>query len=299
MRTPHVPSSAQRFVFPVGALLAILLLALTPELLPAKAQLVGLGIVVVVFGLPHGALDPWVAEKIGICGSPGQKILFNVAYLGIAAAVVLLWLWAPTLSLSIFLAISVWHFSGDWEGFLSRPWRLCAGLLLLLMPIGFHTETVAVLFSYLSGESGIHLARTLSLPGWFLTGAMVTLIGLTLWQRHWFVALELSLLLALAYLTPPLIYFALYFCLLHSPRHLLGLFEKASYRERPRLIRMIFIYTTATLFLAALLWWFWSTLPQETLIVRLVFIGLAALTVPHMILIAATHFHQRAQRNQS
>ena len=298
MRTTQVLTGAQRFAFPMGALLAILLLAVAPDLVPAKAQLVGLGIVVVVFGLPHGALDPWVAERLGVRGSPGETILFNLAYLTIAAGVVLLWLWAPIMSLSIFLAISAWHFSGDWEDTLSRPWRLCAGLLLLLMPIGFHTEAVAMLFSYLSGESGIQLARTLSLPAWFLTGAMVILIGLTLWQRHWFVALELSLLLALAYMTPPLIYFALYFCLLHSPRHLFGLFQKASYRERPRLIRMIFVYTTATLFLAGLLWWFWSTQPQETLIVRLVFIGLAALTVPHMLLIAAEHFHQSAQRNQ-
>jgi len=298
MRTSNTPLTVEQFAFPVGAFIAIVLLTLAPDLLSDKAQVVGLGIVVVVFGLPHGALDPWIAEKIGLGRTPGQAITFNLAYLAVAAAVVLVWLWVPTLSLLVFLAISAWHFSGDWEGSLNRAWRLCGGLLLLLMPIGFHTETVASLFSHLSGQSGADLARALSLPGWFLGSAMLALIGWAAWHRHWTCVLEFSLLLALAYLTPPLIYFALYFCLLHSPRHLLGLFRSANPRERPRLLRMTVTYTIATLLLAAVLWWLWSAQPLDSLILRLVFIGLAAVTVPHMMLIAADHLHQTSEHKQ-
>jgi Brp/Blh family beta-carotene 15,15'-monooxygenase len=298
MRASSPPSTVEQFAFPVGALIAIVLLTLAPDLLSAKAQIVGLGIVVVLFGLPHGALDPWIAEKIGFGRTPGQAITFNLAYLAVAVAVVLVWLWVPTLSLLVFLAISAWHFSGDWEGSLTRPWRLCAGLLLLLMPIGFHTETVASLFSHLSGQSGADLARTLSLPGWFLGSVMLGLIGWAAWLRHWICVLEFALLLALAYLTTPLVYFALYFCLLHSPRHLLGLFRAANTREYPRLMRMMLTYTVATLLLASVLWWLWSAQPLDSLILRLVFIGLAAVTVPHMMLIAAAYFHEAAERNQ-
>jgi len=297
MRTSNKPLTVEQFAFPVGALIAIVLLTLAPDLLSAKAQVVGLGIVVVVFGLPHGALDPWIAEKIGLGRTTRQAITFNLAYLAVAAAVVLVWLWVPTLSLLVFLVISAWHFSGDWEGSLNRAWRLCAGLLLLLMPIGFHTETVASLFSHLSGASGADLARTLSLPVWLLSSAMLALIGRAALQRHWTCMMEFSLLLALAYLTPPLVYFALYFCLLHSPRHLLGLFRAANAPEYPRLMRMMLTYTVATLLLAAVLWWLWSAVPLDSLILRLVFIGLAAVTVPHMMLIAAAYFHQTSQHN--
>jgi Brp/Blh family beta-carotene 15,15'-monooxygenase len=118
---------------------------------------------------------------------------------------------------------------------------------------------------------------------------MAVLITLTGYQRKWLSALEYAGLLALAYVAPPLIYFTLYFCLLHSPRHLSGLLRYANPKQRPRLLRMALIYTVLTLILIAILYYFWSELPIDSLILRLVFIGLAAVTVPHMILIAMAH----------
>jgi Brp/Blh family beta-carotene 15,15'-monooxygenase len=282
----------ERLAFPVAAFLAIVALALAPNLISPMVQVVGLAIVVIVLGLPHGALDPWIAETVGLRTSPRQSVAFIAIYLSMAVAVVLVWIWLPVASLLMFLLISAWHFSGDWARDANRPVRLCAGTLLLLMPIGFHTQNVAMLFSHLSGEGGWALAYALALPVWLLAGAMVALIAFASWQRQWLFALECLGLLCLAYVATPLIYFALYFCVLHSPRHLLGLFRCAHPEQRPRLLRMTVTYTLATLMLVGALGWVWSALPLDSLVLRLIFIGLAAVTVPHMLLIAIAHVRQ-------
>jgi Brp/Blh family beta-carotene 15,15'-monooxygenase len=291
MKQPHSPfimtllKSAQR-VFPLSALLCIVLLNISFDFFSPTAQLIVLGVVIALFGLPHGALDPWIAERIGLQNTPQQRFLFNVGYLALAALVILFWWWLPALSLTIFLGISAWHFSADWAPSLSAPLRLIAGALLLLMPISFHTESVSMIFQQLSNVEGGKLASTLALPAWFLVTMMAVITAVTVWKQQWQMSLEFISLIALAYFTPPLIYFTLYFCLLHSPRHLYGLFSDAPTAEHPRLMRMMVTYTLATLLLLVVLWWIWPVLPINTLILKFIFIGLAAVTVPHMVLIA-------------
>lgn len=274
-----------RLLFPLAVLLSIVLTQLFPNLLTPTTQLVGLGVVIILFGLPHGALDPWIAQQLGLRNARSQTFLFNASYLAIASLVVLVWLWLPALSLGIFLLISAWHFSDDWAQSLNLPLRLCAGTLLLLMPIGFHTQAVQAIFQQLSGPVGASLAHTLTLPTWLLITAMLMITACAAWKQRWRCSFELISLLFLAYFVHPLIYFTVYFCLLHSPNHLSGLFTAAPVTEHPRLVRMMLTYTSATLVVLTGLWWLWSSLPTDTLILKLIFIGLAAVTVPHMILI--------------
>lgn len=277
----------ERLVFPIIAMLTALLLTYAPDLISPNLQLLGLAIMVMILGVPHGALDPWIAEQIGIVSTRQQSILFTLGYLALTAIVVIVWHWAPLASLVIFLLISAFHFSGDWAKDLSWLPRLTAGIILLLLPIGLQPDSVAAIFVHLSGDQAGTLADLLSLPPWLLAGAMAALIGWALWEKCWTVALEFVALFVLADASPPLVYFALYFCLLHSPRHLMGLFRQAGQSQRPRLIQMIVLYTLLTGILAGLLWWLWQDLSVDSLVLRLIFIGLAAVTVPHMILIAA------------
>ncbi len=282
-----------RLFFPLAVLLSLVLTQQFPDLLTPIAQIAVLGIVITLFGLPHGALDPWIAQQIGLNNTRSDLFVFTTVYLAISVCVVLFWLWLPALSLGVFLLISAWHFAGDWSKSLNTPLRLFAGALLLLMPISFHTEAVYSIFEQLSGQTGGSLAVSLALPTWFLTIAMIILVGGALWKQQWQSALEFISLFLLAYFTPPLLYFTLYFCLLHSPRHLSELFIAAPTLEHSRMLRMLLIYTLATLVLLGGLGWYWATLPTSTLILRLIFIGLAAVTVPHMLLIGAVFLKNR------
>lgn len=289
MKTATPSPTIERLVFPIIAFVVTALWMVMPGLVSPNLQIFGLAVMVILLGLPHGALDPWVAELVGLSQTPQQAIMFNAAYLLIAGLVVLVWIWFPVISLMVFLVISAWHFSGDWKHDHSMLLRICAGVLLLLMPISFHTENVAFIFTQLSGAGGGSLAYSLAVPEGVAISSMAVLITVTGYKHKWLSALEYAGLLGLAYVATPLVYFTLYFCLLHSPRHLSGLLRYANPKQRPRLLRMALTYTILTIILIAILYYFWSELPIDSLILRLVFIGLAAVTVPHMILIALAH----------
>jgi Brp/Blh family beta-carotene 15,15'-monooxygenase len=294
----RIPLWAKSLVFPVVASLVAVFLAASPTAIPFVVQITGLAVLVVVLGLPHGALDPWIAELAGLMGTRARRVAFNLSYVVLAAAVTTVWTLAPALTLLMFLVISAWHFSGDWGEGVGRLWRWLTGSLLLLLPIGFHTAEVAEIFELLSGERGAGLALRLSIPGLWLILATAVVSVVSVFRGQWRTSIEFLALLVLAITAPPLVYFALYFCLLHSPRHLFGYFKMAGSTQRVRLIRMTVVYSAGSLLLAVPLVWLWSDLGTESLLIRVTFIGLAALTVPHMILLGLANSKRNRRENQ-
>ncbi len=276
--------SVESRTFVPVAFLAALVLAVAPTLVPWPLQLALLALGVVVLGLPHGALDPATAEEAKLIHSRTSWLIFNTAYTLVAVAVIGLWWLFPVLTLALFLAVSAWHFSGDWRFVLPSWAQWIGGAGLLMMPIVMHTPAVADIFTVLSGPGGGALAEFLAQAGWAVPALMLAAAVYAAAQKAWASALELSGLVALGSVAPPLVFFIVYFCLLHSPRHLREHFEATARAQHPRLWRMLVMYTLATLLLAFPLLWLWSggELGETTL--RLVFIGLAAVTVPHMLL---------------
>jgi Brp/Blh family beta-carotene 15,15'-monooxygenase len=81
---------------------------------------------------------------------------------------------------------------------------------------------------------------------------------------------------------PPLLFFVLYFCGLHSPRHLI----QAARGVSPRLALATGALFTGRAIGAGSLAWLATPGPGiEAKLLRVTFVGLAALTVPHMLLI--------------
>ena len=74
-----------------------------------------IGLLAVVFiGLPHGAMDGALAIHLGWMNRPLKAATFLLAYVGLAALVVGMWLVVPTVGFLMFLAISLFHFGrGD------------------------------------------------------------------------------------------------------------------------------------------------------------------------------------------
>jgi Brp/Blh family beta-carotene 15,15'-monooxygenase len=259
-------------------------LGLFPDWLPDTFQVAFLAISVIFFGLPHGALDPSIARDCGLIHNRRTLVLFNSVYVGIVLMVLLVWQQAPVLSLAIFLAISAYHFSGDWRDSLPLWAQWISGAGLLLMPITFHTESVAAIFQALSGEEAVLLATTLAKLNLTVPMALAGMSVYAMWRKQWATALELISILSLAWVAPPLVFFIVYFCFLHSPRHLRGHFAQKPAIDHGKLWRMLVTYTLATLLLIAPLAFIWSELQMSDLVLRLVFVGLAGVTVPHMIL---------------
>ena len=284
----HGPSEQGREStwFIVAAVSASLALGLAPDLVSFEVELIVLLVAVVFLGLPHGALDPWIARQAGIFQRWPGWLAFNLTYLILATLMLVLWWLFPVTALALFLAMSIWHFSGDWSTTLPSPARLLTASGLVVLPAFFHLESVVSIFAALSGNSSRMIAEGLAAIGPVVLIGMLGVIILAAWQQKWSTVFEVGAIALLAALASPLVFFVLYFCLLHSPRHMGHELRVAGQPLRRRLLTIATVYTVATLVIGGVLaWLLWPFIAGSDLILKLVFIGLAALTVPHMALI--------------
>jgi len=247
---------------------------------------------VVVIGLPHGALDGAIAMHLGFSRKPMIFMRFLLLYIAMAGLVVGVWMLAPTISLMLFLLISMLHFgAGDARhgtGWLRTVEIIAHGGLVIVGISQLHHPEVDVIFGYLTGADTALVWQALDVMTVIVGLATVICIGQGLWYRRWrSTALELAALGVLFAMTPPLVGFAVYFCLVHSARHVAGIIGSLR-REMSRvaLVNQAAILTVASWAVGGLaLWWFADQADPEPMLMRVIFIGLAALTVPHMILV--------------
>ena len=271
---------------------ALLLILASPLLagLPFTAQIVLLGLFVLILGMPHGALDPLLAERYGMDMDTGlKKIGFYLFYLALAGLALLLWVFFPVISLVAFLVISIIHFAGDWNDDLAFWLRGIAAMSLITNPCFFFPAEVNSIFTFLTfGEDTkfiVFFFQSLQIPVFIL---LFTGLGLHCFKapQNFLVFLEVGALHALASVFSPLVYFILYFCGLHSIRHYIETISdlhKAGFKTS-RIVFMIEIISVTTALIAAAIYFLSGDYQVEEGILRLVFIGLFVLTVPHMFL---------------
>jgi len=264
----------------------LVLAALNMVFAPAPlTQALLLAPAVALLGLPHGALDLPMARVLWPLTGAADHMLFYGAYIGIAGAVAALWWLAPGLALIAFLAYSALHFSGDWEmdGLLLR---IAGGLSVIGAPALFHVTDVVSIFSVLTdGAWAEPIAYAIAVAG--LMGASLGLIALL--QSSGLsrgVLLELAGIWIGAAILPPLLYFIAYFCLLHSLRHMRDTLQALPERKAAlRAAGGIMVVSLLGASIALGLFLHVDGVDLESSVLRVVFIGLAALTVPHMLLV--------------
>ena len=234
-------------------------------------------------GLPHGALDPVVAYRNGLINDWRSIIQFLVLYTGIVAAVVGLWILAPVISLIVFLLISSLHFGRDWRTKISLG-GFGYGAFILGLPAWTHAQQVSEIFGFLVfGASSAFPLIVLQAVG----ALGLLLLAFDLRRLSWIRKLELILLASIAWTLEPLWYFVVYFCAFHSPRHLIAEFRQMRPETRLTAYIVVLTITIATLAIAAVSGSHIERYADrvDIVIYQVLFIGLAALTVPHMCLL--------------
>jgi Brp/Blh family beta-carotene 15,15'-monooxygenase len=313
-------AEARRIQTAVALILTAGLLAVIGLLMPVSAgiQIATVGLSVLVFGIPHGAMDHRVAEWV-LRDRLQQRWapVFAATYCGLALLMLLIWRLAPVAALVIFLILGAFHFGlGDIESPKKKLGRgtlllfaFTRGVLPIALPIVFHRAEVTTLFGWLMPQP----AGATLLPMSLIYPAAVSLVvaSFLVQLAHCLVNRnpgeigELLLLALVASILPPLIGFAVYFGLWHSPRHII---ELASWRVRQLpgdpldtgrdvlsfktglrqvaleaipLTLLTWVMMAAAFALAA------RSSSVDATTVRVIFISLSALTVPHMLLTAA------------
>jgi len=274
----------QGVLFGCMALVCILVSSLLPGL-DKQTELILVASLIVVLGVPHGALDTVFARELYGVSTPMAWLRFSLIYLLMVVAVVALWYVAPLLFLIGFLGISIAHFSGDPDG--EVPWlvRIIYGGAIIFIPLIRHASEIADLFSLLVGARASQLLMPwmvyLAVP-WLLSLAAVILY--LLWkQSH--LSFEFMCLAILAYFVSPLISFTVFFCAMHSARHII---RTANYAKQstPKLLWVATLLPMiGVVILSAAAWILLKDRSLDGRVVQIIFVGLAALTVPHMALV--------------
>lgn len=237
-----------------------------------------------IFGIPHGALD---AALLNARFSSSKRIMLFSAYITLAIFCIALWSVAPTPSMLLFLLLSVVHFGrsdiADRNvNHLHIETLARGGLWALALPL-YHWEVVEPIFAQLNTNTEIiDRVLTLSLPVWGMACAALCFFALKTRTYRSLAALAIGL--TLIYSLPPLWSLGLYFCVWHARRHTQWALAKLSNPGRAQKLKQ---NTTALTLLIALgaFYVMPADISLTTAVIQLFFVGIFALTVPHMLLI--------------
>ena len=255
--------------------------------------IVALAVAVTILGLPHGALDFAVAKSLNYVSSGWTAIIFLLFYMVVAGLSILFWIELPGAALSLFLCISVFHFSADWRANMPPYARILLAAIVLTGPSVAYASIVLNLFTALLVSNEV--------AGWIIQ-AMQWVFGLACIGFLCFVisavknnnlksgwqVIEWTGLIISSLLLTPLLHFTLYFCVLHSPKHLLDVSQilRVSFA---RVIVVSLPFVILTLLLAGVLFKLIATEDIDVGLLRWTFIGLFGLTMSHMLLIHLWH----------
>jgi len=258
--------------------------------LDMQIQLAVLAPVILLLGVPHGALDIVFVRQLTSTPSTGRWSLFTLGYLTAAAMVVVVWWLAPGFFLAAFLLTSAFHFSGDPEGETPAWFRALYGGAVILCPLLLHAAEVTELFAFLAGDAA---AQAIVVALAWAAGPWVAAIGvaaIATAPRDRVRSIELVSMAALLSLAPPLIGFTFFFCCMHSARHVLRTRDYSHAGTLRHLLRISAWPMGITLAGVAIVWWLSDGKPLEMRLAQLLFVGLAALTVPHMMVVERVRF---------
>jgi Brp/Blh family beta-carotene 15,15'-monooxygenase len=240
---------------------------------------------IVIVGIPHGTLDVEIASARFGKTSVSGKIAILAGYLACAAGMTLCWMVAPTAALSLFLIISIIHFGLDWRGGADPFLAMMVGWALIAMPALSHPQQVSDIFALLTGSpTGSTISALLACAAAPAALGSLVFAFWALKNNERQNAVDVIACMAAAIFLPPLVAFAVFFCGLHSPRHMAEALRDSagiSSAKKGVIIAAVFLLSLA---IGVLLFLGQGVLQIESGVIRTAFVLISILTVPHFIL---------------
>jgi beta-carotene 15,15'-dioxygenase len=243
------------------------------------------GLLIMLLGAPHGALDVAIASRRRHLVTSYRVTVFLLQYVGLVGLVIFMWWLTPGVSLAAFLVVSAYHFGGDWMPTGLHGARVILGLAILSATTLLHFEQVGTIFSWLApSASAAMIVKSMSLG----SPAALAAAGLVIAKRvanTTAVAVEFVVVLIAAVLLPPITFFVIYFCLLHSIRHLLQVRSELPQLNLQQLVSAGWHYAVLAVLGSLVGAAAFRHINIGPAFISSVFVTLAALTVPHIVLI--------------
>ena len=248
-------------------------------------------------GISHGAMDNYKANKI----LKINKIIFYLIYALISLLVIIFWFFFASLTLLVFLLVASYHFGREDTSFLNiensnfdQLFYLIKGSLIIFAPLFFYIDETLKIFEVLLINDEIlffikdqHWIVNICL-GLGILGYLYFIFKKR-FKDFEILFLDIISILILNFIFSPLIAFTIYFCFLHSIRHIISISHeldsdsflngvKAFIKKAlPLTIVTAVLYLLAIVFLS-------NSYGLNDVIIKVIFIGLASLTFPHILL---------------
>jgi beta-carotene 15,15'-dioxygenase len=256
--------------------------------LEMEAQLLISSFIISLAGLPHGAADAWLAQRVGIISNLKDLFTFLVSYTFVAISIIFAWMISPSISLAIFLIISAWHFGDDERLGLSLFTRFSSGVIIVSSPLILHNKEVLSLYEILIGNYATNVLDNQIILyiiscGYLIYNSVMSLNDIKT-VRNIF---SIMLYVILSCIMTPIFYFTIYFCCAHSLQHMIRIWDMTTEKNRSKFLVAVTLLTTLVI-VSALVVYFWlirSGINFEIVNIKVLFVGLAALAVPHILLI--------------
>ena len=247
---------------------------------------------ILFIGIPHGAFDGAISITLGYTKKLRLQFYFILTYILVSGVVIILWYFLPVITLVLFILTSIFHFGcGDLNWNKSKFYLIGGyvhGGLIVLGIIFLNKIEVNRFFEILSGDqlSLLWISLYIGLFFWIIALTYIFFNYRKINISNHYLKLTLFILLTVLIL-PPLPAFAIYFCLIHSFHHIRRIIPTLlDFMEKQKAIFLMIIFSILSWVACGTAFYYLSKLnTYPDTIIKVTFIGLAALTFPHMILV--------------
>ncbi len=243
-------------------------------------------------GLAHGSLDILTAKRKKIIKSLSSLLIFLMLYLLIPILFFFSWKIFPNFIFTIFLILSLIHFGIsdklNNEKLLVINEILLRSLVIICLPITFYNEQTLQIFYFLnvSSEYCEFLTEIFTYLSYFLIPLLILYVFQSFKKKEYGHIVDILILFFCFIFFQPLLSFFIYFCFLHSIRHLLNE-KKLLHLTYKKLIFKTLPMTLIVLFFVIFFIFFYLYNPNTInyIFVSNLVIALFCLTVSHVLLI--------------
>ena len=246
-------------------------------------------------GVAHGSLDVLIAKKNKLIKNKIDKVFFLLTYLFIPISFFSLWIILPNLIFLVFILLSILHFgiSDSVTSVYKNIEILIRGLIVIILPFKFYFNDTKIIFSYFFIDEGfldsikiyidfVYLILIILIASFII----VNLKQIRLNKKNLIHMIEIIGIFFCFCFFQPLISFFIYFCFLHSTRHLLEEKENLNLTNKTLIIKTLPMTFLTIIFFAFVFFIFKSDVNDYNL--NYVIIGLSSLTVSHILLVNFT-----------
>ena len=253
-------------------------------------------LLILSIGISHGSLDHIKGKKLLKILGFKSSVVFYFGYIFVGLTTIIIWLLFPKLLLFLFLLIAAFHFGKEDSEFLNKRKNFeliyfFKGSLIIVAPLLFHKNETLSIFKSLNFDITNSFLINNEILYFFILLSFISNIFLSLnksFDAKSLLFMDFLSILILNYFLNPVLAFTFYFCFLHSIRHSISLIKEINSNLKkglPIFIKKALPLTIITIFgyiFALYILNNYNELNES--IYKVIFIGLASLTFPHILL---------------